>query len=175
VIFQDADRQNVSGAKTRHYGLELSLSYAFADNWLLGLDATAARHKYDSSIALRGVEEDIKGNDIDTAPRFFGSARLGWDFSAWTGGRDALAELEWIYMDSYYLEPENRHEYDGHHLVNLRLSSQLGQRWRGGLRVTNLLDVDYAERADFGFGEYRYFVGEPLGVYVEIAYRFGAP
>jgi outer membrane receptor protein involved in Fe transport len=175
VIFQDADRQNVSGARTRHYGLELSLSYAFADNWLLGLDATAARHEYDSSIPLRGVEEDIKGNDIDTAPRFFGSARLGWDFSDWPGGRDALAELEWIYMDSYYLEPENRHEYDGHHLVNLRLSSQLGQRWRGGLRVTNLLDVDYAERADFGFGEYRYFVGEPLGVYLEIAYRFGAP
>ena len=32
-----------------------------------------------------------------------------------------------------------------------------------GLRATNLTDEDYAERADFGFGSYRYFVGQPRG------------
>ena len=138
----------------------------------MGLGATAARHEYDADAQLLGSSGDIKGNDIDTAPHLFGSARLAWDFSR-LAGRDARAELEWIYMDSYYLEPDNRHEYDGHSLLNLRFAGQLSRRWRGGLRITNLLDEDYAERADFGFGEYRYFVGEPLGAYVEIAYRLG--
>ncbi len=76
-------------------------------------------------------------------------------------------------MDSYYLDPENEHQYDGHSLFNLRLAARLDSHWGGALRITNLLDKDYAERADFGFGEYRYFVGQPRGAYLEIGYRFG--
>ena len=174
VIFQDANRQNVSGAKTRHYGTELSLDYRFADTWSLGVEATVASHTYDKRIDLLGSSGDIKGNDIDTSPNVFGSAQLGWDFSGLTG-QYSRAELEWVYMDSYYLEPDNEHEYDGHSLLNLRISSSLGPRWSGGLRLTNLLDEDYAERADFGFGSYRYFVGTPRGAYLEISYQFGAP
>ncbi len=172
VIFQDADRFNVSGAETRHYGAELGLDYAFSPQWLLEVDVTAARHEYDSNAELLGSSGDIDGNDIDTAPHLFGSARLAWDLSG-PAGRPARAELEWVYMDSYYLEPDNLHQYDGHSLLNLRLVGELGRRWRAALRVTNLLDEDYAERADFGFGEYRYFVGEPRGAYVEVAYRLG--
>ncbi|GAB5450155.1 MAG: TonB-dependent receptor [Halioglobus sp.] len=172
VIFQDADRQNISGASTRHYGAELSLDYSFSDAWSLGVDVNAASHTYDSATALLGSSGNIKGNDIDTSPRLFGSARLAWEFSALTG-RPGRAQLEWVYMDSYYLEPDNEHEYEGHSLLNLRISSEFSARWSGALRVTNLLDEDYAERADFGFGNYRYFTGQPLGVYGEVTYRFG--
>jgi len=171
VIFQDADRQNVSGASTEHMGAELGLDYQINDSWYVGADLTAARHRYDSRIELLGSSGDIKGNDIDTAPRLFGSARLGWDLSA--SGWPALAELEWVYLDEYYLEPDNEHKYDGHSLVNLRVRSDFGERWQATLRLTNLLDEDYAERADFGFGSYRYFVGQPLGAYLEVSYRLG--
>lgn len=173
VIFQDADRQNVSGAKTRHYGAELSVDYAFSEQWYAALAVTAARHKYDSRIELLGSNDDIKGNDIDTAPRLFGSARLGWDLSSLTRS-PARAELEWVYLDEYYLEPDNNHKYDGHSLLNLRIAGDIGKRWAAGLRITNLLDEDYAERADFGFGNYRYFVGQPLGAYLELSYRLDA-
>ena len=171
VIFQDADRQNVSGASTEHMGAELGLDYQINDSWYVGADLTAARHRYDSRIELLGSSGNIKGNDIDTSPRLFGSARLGWDLSA--SGWPALAELEWVYLDEYYLEPDNEHKYDGHSLVNLRVRSNFGERWQATLRLTNLLDEDYAERADFGFGSYRYFVGQPLGAYVEVSYRLG--
>ena len=171
VIFQDADRQNVSGAETRHLGLELSANYRIADNWLFSLDATVAEHQYDSRVALLGSSGDIKGNDIDTAPNVYGSARVKWDFSHFSG-QDSVAELEWVYMDEYYLDPDNAHKYDGHSLLNLRLASNLGPRWRATVRLTNLLDEQYAERADFGFGEYRYFVGQPRGAYVEMRYFF---
>lgn len=173
VIFQDSNRQNVSGAKTKHSGIDIALDYQLAEHWSISVDATYASHKYDSRISLLGASDDIKGNDIDTAPNVFGSARLNWDLSQ-LSGQDATAELEWVYMDSYYLEPDNNHEYDGHSLLNLRISSQLTERFRGALRLTNLTDEDYAERADFGFGNYRYFVGEPLGAYVEISYQLGA-
>ena len=73
-------------------------------------------------------------------------------------------------MDSYYLEPDNNHEYSGHNLLNLRLVSDITPRLQLGLRATNLSDEDYAERADFGFGNYRYFVGEPRSLYVQLSY-----
>ncbi|MEP5763065.1 MAG: TonB-dependent receptor [Halieaceae bacterium] len=165
VIFQDADRRNISGAKTLHYGLEVSLRWQMTSTLDLAVDATLARHEYDDDINLLGVRSNIKGNHIDTAPEHFGSARLGWDF--WPGYR---AELEWVNMDSYYLEPENRHQYDGHNLFNLRLLGQVTERLSMALRVTNLSDQDYAERADFGFGDYRYFVGEPRSVYFQVEY-----
>ncbi|MFT6955335.1 MAG: iron complex outermembrane receptor protein [Halieaceae bacterium] len=172
VIFQDANRQNISGAKTRHYGAELSIDYNLTENWYLGLDVSSARHTYDSRIELLGSSGDIKGNDIDTAPRVFGSARLGWDTNALIGQQSRL-ELEWVYMDKYYLDPDNEHEYEGHSLLNLRLSADINERWQVGLRVTNLLDEDYAERADFGFGSYRYFVGQPMGVYFQTTFALG--
>ncbi len=172
VIFQDSARRNISGAKTRHYGTEFSLEHRLAENWRLGLDANIASHTYDKRIDLFGASGDIKGNTIDTAPNIFGSARISWDFSERVG-RESLAELEWVYMDDYYLEPDNLYRYEGHSLLNLRLSTQLSPRWNAALRITNLTDEDYAERADFGFGSYRYFVGQPLGAYAEISYRFG--
>lgn len=167
VVFQDADRQNVAGADTEHYGAELSLQYKLGKNWSLAADASLARHRYASDADLLGSSGAIEGNDIDTAPKAFGSARINWDLTALTG-RDGNAELEWVYMGDYYLEPDNEHEYDGHSLLNLRVSTRLWKNCSAALRVTNLLDEDYAERADFGFGNYRYFVGQPRGIYGQI-------
>lgn len=168
VIFQDANRQNISGARTLHYGLDLSLRAELPAGLYLGLDATVARHEYDKSIRLLGSNEPLDGNTIDTAPEVFGSLRLGRTFS---GGY--LAELEWVRMDEYELDPDNNHQYDGHDLINLRITGPLVHGFSFGLRGTNLTDTDYAERADFGFGEYRYFVGEPRSLYVELEYQFG--
>ncbi len=172
VIFQDANRFNVSGAQTRHYGAELSLDYRPGEAWYFRLDGSWASHTYDSEINLLGSSGNLNGNTIEGAPETFGSARVGWNFPA-LEARDGTLELEWVYLDSYYLEPENQHQYSGHSLLNLRLSGMLDPRWRASLRITNLLDEDYAERADFGFGQYRYFVGEPRGAYLEISYQFG--
>ncbi len=164
VIFQDSNRFNVSGASTEHRGLEMNISYA-TGNWFMDATANIARHRYSSATELLGSSGDIKGNDIDTAPHAFGSARLGHNFSGGITG-----ELEWVYMDDYFVDPDNSAEYDGHSLLNLHLAAPFGERWQFGLRVTNLFDEDYAERADFGFGEYRYFVGQPRGAFFEVAY-----
>ena len=167
VIFQDANRRNISGADTLHYGLDVSLRWQLSEAVDLALDGTLQRHEYDSAINLLGSGGDIEGNRIDTAPDRFGSARLGWNFPP--GYR---VELEWLHMDNYYLEPDNRHQYDGHDLYNLRLTARLSDRIHAGLRIHNLSNEDYADRADFGFGSYRYFVGEERALYAHLEYRF---
>ncbi|MEM9315612.1 MAG: TonB-dependent receptor [Pseudomonadota bacterium] len=168
VIFQDSDRQNVSGASTDHEGVELELSWRINDVWYAELAGSYADHRYASPIDLRGVQGDIEGNIIDTAPRHFGSARVG--ANTFIAARPLRAELELIWLDEYYLNPENTASYGGHELLNLRVDWSISQRLKASLVATNLTDERYAERADFAFGNYRYFVGEPLSAVVGIAY-----
>ena len=56
--------------------------------------------------------------------------------------------------------------------MNLRAYFDLpGGRHRLGARLTNLLDEKYAERADFAFGNYRYFPGAGRRLFVSWEYR----
>jgi hypothetical protein len=56
--------------------------------------------------------------------------------------------------------------------VNLRYQAEFGENGYYGARITNLFDVDYAERADLGFGQERYFIGEPISLYLSVGQRF---
>jgi outer membrane receptor protein involved in Fe transport len=169
VIFGDSQRRNVSDGKTDHLGVEYSLDWQMAEHWAIALDGTYARHTYANNARPRGVspDVDIEGNDIDTAPRTMGSLRLLWDYH-----RNGHMELEWVHLGAYYLDPSNQHEYEGYDLLNLRTRYQFTPRIGAGLRITNLANVRYAERADYAFGEYRYFVGEPRSVFVNISFLF---
>ena len=163
VIFQDANRFNVSGAKTKHQGLELSLDYSLLANLHWSFDGTYAQHTYASNVNLLGVSGDIQGNDMDTAPRYFGSTALAWQYQ-----EDSRLELEWVFMSRYFLEPQSQFEYAGHKLVNLRVSHALSDALKASFRITNLVNVNYAERADYSFGNYQYFAGEPRAFYVSV-------
>lgn len=170
VIFQDRDRFNVSGARTEHEGIEIELNWQIDDVWYAELVATRADHTYASPIELLGSRGDINGNMIDTAPKHFGSARLGAD--AQIGQVPLKAELEMTWVDRYFVDPNNEHEYAGHELLNLRLEWQVAPALTASLVATNLTDEGYAERADFGFGQYRYFVGEPRSAVFGLRWQF---
>ena len=81
------------------------------------------------------------------------------DFS--TIGLPVSSEIEWLWVAKYWVDPNNEHQYDGHQLLNLRAAWTVTPKLTVTVVATNLLDEGYAERADFGFGNYRYFVGEP--------------
>ena len=160
-IFRDTTRSNVDNGETSHRGVELTLNWQFTNTLNGNLYWTYAKHLYENNPEL--VRVDIKDNDIDTAPRNMGSANISWQPKDWIH-----SELEWVHMGKYYMDPENTTQYDGHDLFNLRISMNFGDAWTGFFRVMNLTDTDYAERADFGFGNERYFVGEPISLYVGI-------
>ena len=158
-IFQDTTRANVDNGETRHQGVEIEGRFALRDNLEVSANWTLARHRYDNNPALsRGV---IQGNDIDTAPRSMGGLQVNW-----APTERVTSELEWVHIGPYFTNPDNTNRYDGHDLINLRANLALTNVWQGFLRVTNLLDTDYAERADYAFGNERFFVGEPRGVYI---------
>jgi iron complex outermembrane receptor protein len=73
-------------------------------------------------------------------------------------------------VGDYWIDAANLHRYSGYGLVNLRGLWQFAPRWTTALRVTNALDVRYADRADYAFGTYRYFPGRPRAVFAEIAW-----
>jgi iron complex outermembrane receptor protein len=168
VIFQDSARNNVSGGKTRHKGIEANTIFKLTDSLSLNVVASYARHKYRSNIAPLGVSILLDGKDMDTAPKLTGNVQLNWQMNA-----QNRFNLEWVHMGSYYTDESNLHSYDGHDVLNLRYQYDSGNNWFFAARVTNLLDTDYAERADYSaFGGDRYFVGEPASVYFTLGSSF---
>ncbi len=165
VILRDSAGFNVSDGRTRHQGLEYDFDWGFAGRWTIAGSGTIARHEYRFTAAVEQGEQITSGNDVDTAPREIHSLWLRHDAAT------LAAELEWLHVGRYWANAANTARYDGHDLLNLRLSWQLRSAWTIAMRVTNLLDAEYADRADFAFGNYRYFPGRGRAAFVELAWR----
>ena len=166
VIFRDSNGFNVSDGRTEHDGVEYELSWAPIDTLSMTLAGTYAKHTYDFNRTIEQGETIVAGRDIDTAPRHINTARLNWSFLP-----SAAAELEWISVGRYFVDAANAHEYGGHDLLNLRVSWQATDHWRAIVRLNNVTDRAYADRADFAFGNYRYFPGRDRTLFVEVRYE----
>lgn len=168
VIFQDISRANVSDGKTHHAGIEAQADLRLPSGWFGSLAASYARQTYAFDARSPGGEVIRDGNDVDTAPRTLASARLGYERGRGT------TELEWTHVGDYYLDAANLARYGGHDLLNLHSRWQLASDWWLGLRLVNLADKHYAERADFvSFPApgYRYFPGRERELYLELGWR----
>jgi len=159
-IFQDSNRNNVNDGKSKHLGIEAGFTWQITTPVYLSFAGTWAKHTYDFTNNVVS-----KGDRIDTAPDIIGSVQLGYQADL---GR---TELEWVYNDGYFVETTNSRSYGGHNLLNWRLIIEPRQHWWAALRVNNITDEVYADRADFAFGNYRYFPGRSREYYLEIGYR----
>lgn len=164
-IFQDTQRQNVSNGETDHQGIEVNLRYNFSTKFYAEFSGTVAKHTYANDIQISA--SSIENNDIDTAPREFSNLRFSWQPI-----ETLTTELEWIHLGDYFLNPENTARYAGHNLINLRTHWQVSNDLTFSARITNLTNTNYAERADFAFGDFRYFVGESRGIYWQVSYQY---
>lgn len=160
LIFRDANGFNVSDGRTESAGIEFAVVWN-AGPHTLDLAATYARHRYGFARDVGG-ERIAHGNAMDTAPRWLGSAR--WRFENGRG----VSEFEVIHLGPYFANASNTARYDGHRLLNWRGAWDATPRVRLFARLANVLDVAYADRADFAFGSYRYFPGMPRQVYVGV-------
>jgi len=163
-FFRDADGLNVTDGKTKHKGIETTLTFPIAKQFDFGVNYIYAEHEYDFNNAASGVKS---GNDVDTAPKNLANVRLGWNYLP-----SSRAELEWSHVGKYYLDPSNEHEYDGHDVVNLRVDVELNKNLMLRGQILNVADTDYADRADFAFGTYRFFPGQGRHYEVGATYSF---
>jgi outer membrane receptor protein involved in Fe transport len=166
VILRDSNGFYVSDGRTSHQGLEYQVSWQPRDWVTAAVSGTFARHRYEFSKVIEGGETISRGNDVDTAPRELLRAALEFrPREAWS------AEAEWLAVGDYFIDASNQHRYSGHEVLNLRAAWDFSPRWTAILRVNNALDRDYADRADFAFGDYRYFPGRPRSVFAEVTWR----
>jgi len=159
-FFRDARGLNVTDGKTSHQGIELSGKFYINDDIDIAVNYSHGKHEYEFDRANNGV---VKGNDIKTAPQQLVNVRLGWRPT-----EDSRLELEWLHVGKYYLDPANAHEYPGHDLLQLRGTIQLNDNINLFVRVENLTDEKFASRADFAFGSYRFFGGQPRTFHIGI-------
>ena len=165
-IITDGDRINLNGIHTRHKGIELSGAYEMSDDWRLSAAYNHARHTYQNDQLSGGV--NLKGNDVESAPRNFGTVQLRWSPVS-----SLTTELQWVAMGEYYTNPTNLDSYEGHDVLNLRTRWQASDALTLSVNILNLTDRKYAERADWTtFGGDRYFPGEPLRAFVGLDWRF---
>jgi iron complex outermembrane recepter protein len=164
VILRETNGFNVSNGATRHRGFEYEARLD-AERWNLALNGTFARHEYAFSRAIEGGETIVSGNDVDTAPRNLHTLafdlRLG-ESGAWRLGLDT------VYVGKYFLDAANTATYPGHTVANTRIAWSPAKAWRATLRVDNLFDTRYADRADFAFGNYRYFPARGRAVFLSV-------
>lgn len=162
-IFRDADGFNVNRGKTLHAGLEVDGTVALHPRATLSMSLTLAAHRYRFDRLTEGAEPIRRNDDVDTAPRTLGTVGL-----TLTPPGGVTLHMEWEHMGGYWLDAANAHRYAGHDLVHVNLERAFGG-WRLGLKVRNAMDRAFAERADFAFGQYRYFPGQPRSVFVSLA------
>jgi outer membrane receptor protein involved in Fe transport len=166
VILRESNGFNVSNGRTSHEGIEYSLNWQALDWLAANLSGTYARHRYDFSRAVEGGESITAGDDVDTAPRQLLRAAL--DFQPMPS---MAAEAEWLVVGDYFVDASNSNRYPGHELLNLRARWEFVPGWSLTVRINNALDRAYADRADFAFGNYRYFPGRPRSVFAELTWQ----
>jgi iron complex outermembrane receptor protein len=163
-FFRDSAGLNVTDGQTSHTGLELSLDYHISKTLKLRANYSVAEHTYDFDRANSGV---IKGNEIDTAPSQMGNMQI-----AWTPNDIFSLEIEWLTMGDYFVDPANAHSYAGHNLVHARTAFAISKNMTITANIENISDERYASRADFAFGSYRFFGGQPRNVKLGLKVTF---
>jgi iron complex outermembrane receptor protein len=166
LILREANGFNVSDGRTKHRGVEYEARWLPVDWLTLRAAGTYARHEYAFSRSIEGGETIVDGNDVDTAPRHLHN--LGLDLRL-AGSVDAGIDV--MYVGSYWLDAANTASYPGHRVANLRLQWRPDPALVAALRVDNVFDTAYADRADFAFGNYRYFPARGRALFLSLDYR----
>ena len=167
-FFRNANGFNVVNGKTRHKGVELSFSLPLT-SWLsFSGDGTWARHSYDfTEITGSSANNIISGARVDTAPDTLGHLRAVVE-----PANGLTAEIEWRHVGRYFTNPGNTADYPGHDIFVLRSAYDITGGTRLFARVDNIFDSKYADRADFAFGQERYFPGRPRTLFFGLTQNF---
>ena len=154
-IYQDSNRNYISGAKTDHRGIEYETTYSYKA-FNIRAAGTISEHTYSNTPLGFSESVNIKGNRIDTAPKQLHHITLNW----YANDKTHL-QFRASHYGLYFLTAENRQRYPGHTLFDVSWRNTFSKRWSVNFSIKNMMNKRYAERADFAFGEYRYFPSLP--------------
>lgn len=150
--FRNPNGFTVTDTRTDHRGIEVDFEAPLSNavslsGWISYADHTYAFHSPANDI--------VDGARIESAPEWTSAMQVLWRPTAVTE-----LELGWQHVGAYITEASGAHEYPGHDVFSLRGAWDVTPSARVLASVRNLTNTDYAERADFAFGNDRYFPGE---------------
>ncbi len=155
-FFRNANGFNVVNGQTRHQGIEASIDISLGDGFSLVGAGTLAKHSYDFTEIVGNAANDITSGDrVDSAPDTLGNVALNYSAD------NKRIFLRWTHVGEYFTNPGNTNIYPGHDVFTLGGAWDVTGALKLSLRVDNLLDTRYADRADFAFGNERFFPGRP--------------
>ena len=133
------------------------------------LDATFGTFR--NAVDLDGNTFDATGNAIPYAPG--DTVNLSFDWQHPIGESELYARADWSYTGQQYFDSANNPslEIQSFDLLNLRVGLAASDRVGLSLRITNLGGTRYADRADYAFGDYRYFPGRGRAAFLEIGWK----
>ena len=169
-FFRDSDGLNVVDGSTRHLGIDAAASLQINPALSLAGNLAWSEQTYTFDrlvVASQQNERIVSGNRIDTAPEWLADARLDWQ------AKDGLAlSLTLEHVGEYFTDPANTVAYPGHTVFGARAGWDVTDSLEAYLILRNLTDEAYADRADVGFGNERYFPGEPLNATFGLTKKF---
>ena len=156
----DGDRYYVNGGETRHRGIELTVGQQLTDELAIRLAASRSRHEY--------VDDPVYGdNEQASAPETLANLRLLYRPAALPG---LLSMLEFQHVGEYWLDDDNTRSYDGYTVANLKALYQVNDRLKLNIKINNLEDEIYAERATYSYGKEKYTPAAPRQVFIGLEY-----
>lgn len=164
----DGSRETLNAGKTLHRGVEVGMRAEPVGFLRLDASLSFARHTYDEWTPRAGL--DYAGKRMEMAPEVLANARLAFAPAALKG---ADFSLEWVRLGRYFMNPDNKNEYPGHHLLNLTANCPLGRGWTVFGRLSNLTDRRYAESTSFSATEGELFApGRPRALFGGLQYNW---
>ena len=161
-IFRDANNFIVDDGKTKHKGIELSVTFYIDSNSFIEINSSLQDHKYDFETETSMKEKIFRGNQIDTAPKILANLLYSSQISS-----KLTLEIQLQKMGRYFTDAANLHEYPGHTLINTNFFYKKSKSLTYYLNIKNLSDEKYADRADYNFyGGDRYFPGREREIYI---------
>ncbi len=165
-FFRDADGLNVPDGQTEHVGVEAALfgEYDSGLYWNATVSWSDQTYAFNRDVG-NNSEDIVDGNRIDTAPEWLADLGVGWR-------NDRFSIFGWgEYVGEYFTDAANENMYEGHTVFHIRGAYEINGTFETFVMVRNITDERYADRADFAFGNERYFPGEPLNATIGVRVR----
>lgn len=153
--FPDNSTENRNSGKTVHRGIEYGFTFRRGKQWTLRFGGTNSLHRYEKYEVKEGL--NYNKNKMPSAPQFIANAEVGYR-PGWLKG--FRVQLEWQRVGSYFIDNENKTQYNDRTLFGLRGVSVMHLRagyqfkfvevYANLLNLSNELYAHNASRGAFG-------------------------
>jgi len=166
--YPDGHTEAQNAGRTTHRGIETSLGIQFVRALRLDVAYSHSKHTFTDWKTTASV--DLSGLEMPSAPEDVGNVMLTFTLPRLNGAR-LIVEGE--YLGSYWEDQADTHEYPGHTLFNVRVSSPPIGGVVVSARLMNLTNRRYSELTSYTVAQGEQFApGMPRRLYVTAQYNY---